>query len=70
MIFIASKAERDVLQLRMLYYRYGEKQPFRAKRPRAVLPMSRVAELLQAPLETLNWLDRKYFTCNSKEPAR
>ena len=52
-----SKAERDILQLRMLYYRYGVKQPNRLKRPKGILPMSMVAELLKVPIETLKWLD-------------
>ena len=56
-----STFESNLLQRRMLYLRYGSDKPDRLAKPKPRLPMSVIAELLDASRETLNWLDRKYF---------
>ena len=45
----------------MLYYRYGNSAPDPDVKHNNAVPMSIVAEILKAPRETLNWLNRKYF---------
>ena len=46
----------------MLYLRYSTDQPDKICKPKPILPMSLIAELLDTRKETLNWLHRKYFT--------
>ena len=45
----------------MLYLRYSTDKPSKVNRPKPILPMSLIAELLDTSKEKLNWLHRKYF---------
>ena len=51
----------------MLHLKYGTDCPDKTVKPSSIVAMSAVAQILGEPLETLNWLHRKYFT---KEPTR
>ena len=54
----------------MLYLRYSTDKPDKVVKPKPILSMSLIAELLDAPLETLNWLDRKYFALKPKSQTQ
>ena len=62
-----STFESNLLQRRMLYLRYGTDKPDKLSKPKARLSMSLIAEFLEAPKETLNWLHRKYFADQKPE---
>ena len=51
----------------MLRLKYGTDCPDKTVKPPSIIAMSAVAHILGEPLETLNWLHRKYFT---KQPTR
>ena len=46
---------------RFLYLRYASTSPDKESKPRPILPISVVSELLKIPLYTLQWWDRQYF---------
>ena len=53
--------DKDVILRQMLYLRYQNPNPVMTvarTKPIPTLPMSIVSELLNVPLETLNWLNR------------
>ena len=63
-----TKPESNLLQRRMLHLKYGTDCPDKTTKPPSIVAMSAVAEILGEPLETLNWLHRKYF--NKQQPTR
>ena len=59
-----SKSYRDMITCQMLYLRYQSSHPLRTQpeaKPKALMSMSKVSRILNVPLETLNWMNRKYF---------
>ena len=46
----------------MLYLRFSRYEPNPAAKPKPLLPMTLVSDLLKVPLEVLKWMERKYFS--------
>ena len=46
----------------MLYLRFSTYEPNQAAKPKPLLPMTLVSDLLKVPLEVLKWMERKYFS--------
>ena len=56
-----SFTERALLLKRLLYLRYGSTEPDKVNKPKPILPISLIANLLKAPCEALKHMDWKYF---------
>ena len=46
----------------MLYLRYRCSQPVKDPKPKPLMPMSKVAMKLKEKVESVRWLERKYFS--------